>query len=50
MKTRSELILDFMLALSANSTMTPPELEPFAIAQMIRTQAENLTNEVLENL
>lgn len=50
MKTRSELILDFMLALAANSTMTPPEWEPFAIAQMIRTRAENLADEYLETL
>ena len=50
MKTRQEMIYDFMVALAANGTMTPPELEPFAIAQMIRVQAENLANEVLENL
>ena len=49
MKTRQEMIYDFMVALAANPVMTPPAMEPFAIAQMVRIQAENLATEVLEN-
>ena len=50
MKTRQEMIYEFMVALAANSAMTPPELQPHAIAEMIRVQAESLANELLENL
>jgi hypothetical protein len=48
--TRQEMIYEFMVALAANQSMTPDVLEPHAIAQMIRVQAENLADEVLRNL
>jgi hypothetical protein len=47
MKTRDELVYDFMLALAANPSMTPAELQPSAIAEMIKVQAESLANELL---
>jgi hypothetical protein len=50
MKTRDELIYDFMLALAANPSMTPAELQPEAIADMIKTQATALAFQYLENL
>jgi hypothetical protein len=50
MKTRQEMVYDFMLALAANPAMTPELFEPHAIADMIRAQAESLADEVLEKL
>jgi hypothetical protein len=50
MKTRDELIYDFMLALAANPSMTPAELQPEAIAEMIKAQATSLARNYLEKL
>jgi hypothetical protein len=50
MKNRQEMIYDFMLALSANSDLTPPELQPHVIAEMIYQQASVLADQYLENL
>lgn len=50
MKTRDEMIYDFMLALASNPAMTPAELQPVAIAEMIYTQAADLAFQFVENL
>jgi hypothetical protein len=50
MKTRDELIYDFMLALAANPVMTPDTLQPKVIAEMIHQQATDLAFQFLENL
>lgn len=50
MKTRQEMVYEFMVALTANPEMTPAELQPTAIAEIIRVQAECLATEVLEKL
>jgi hypothetical protein len=50
MKTRQEMIYDFMLALAANPSMTPEELQPSASAEMICEYASELADKVLENL
>jgi hypothetical protein len=50
MKTKEELIYDFMLALAANPSMTPSELQPEAVADMIHTQAVAMAFQYLENL
>jgi len=50
MKTKQEMIYDFMLALASNPAMTPDEFQHHVIAEMIWSQAEKLANEVLENL
>lgn len=58
MKTRQELILDFMLALAGNSdycNMFPtgedaPDIRDLNDAQRIYVIAESLTNEYLENV
>jgi len=49
MKTRDEVIYEFMLALAANPSMTPAELQPEAIAEAVIAQANALADKVLEN-
>lgn len=48
MKTREEMIYDFMLALCANPEMTPNALQPHVIADCIFEQASSLVTKVLE--
>jgi len=50
MKTRDEIVYDFMLALAANPAMTPDALQPKVIAEMIHEQAIDLAFQFLENL
>jgi hypothetical protein len=50
MKTRQEMVYDFMVALAANPEMTPAVLVPEAIAEAILAQANALADKVLETL
>jgi hypothetical protein len=50
MKTRQEMIYEFMLALCANSEMTSEDLDPNDIATIIFHQAASLADEILGRL
>jgi hypothetical protein len=50
MKTRDELVLEFMVALASNPAMTPAELHPKTIAEMIHEHAYELAFKYLENV
>jgi len=50
MKTRQEMIYDFMLALSANYGMVGLDLQPSAIAEMIYEQACAIADKYVETL
>jgi len=50
MKTRQEMIYEFMLSLAANPEMTQPEFTLEAVAEDIHLQAAALADKVLENL